>query len=44
MVLKKEEKLLRQDLAIFIEKMKKAGIDLKAIKKPTDAGTSIGRI
>lgn len=41
--MKTEEKLLRKDLAVFVEKMKQAGYDLKTIKKPTDAGTSIGR-
>ncbi|WP_342512837.1 hypothetical protein MKY34_19870 [Sporosarcina sp. FSL K6-1522] len=35
-----EEKQLREDLAIFIEKMKKAGIDVTKIKKPTDIGVS----
>lgn len=37
-----EEKQLRNDLTAFIEKMKRAGIDVTTIKKPTDAGTSIG--
>ncbi|WP_342512292.1 hypothetical protein MKY34_16940 [Sporosarcina sp. FSL K6-1522] len=37
-----EEKQLREDLAIFIEKMKRAGIDVTKIKKPTDMAVSIG--
>ncbi|MFC5587588.1 hypothetical protein ACFPRA_01525 [Sporosarcina soli] len=41
--MKTEEKLLRRDLAMFVKKMKKAGIDITAIKKPTDVGASIGR-
>lgn len=36
------ENKLRRDLAAFVEKMKRAGIDVTTIKKPTDAGTSIG--
>lgn len=37
-----EEKQLRKDLAAFVEKMKRAGIDVTTIKKPTDVGPSIG--
>ncbi|WP_268777895.1 hypothetical protein [Sporosarcina koreensis] len=37
-----EEKQLRKELAAFVEKMRQAGIDVTTIKKPTDAGTSIG--
>lgn len=39
-----EEKQLRKELAAFVEKMKRAGIDVTTIKKPTDAVTSIGKL
>jgi uncharacterized protein with von Willebrand factor type A (vWA) domain len=39
-----EEKQLRKDLAAFVDKMRRAGIDVTTIKKPTDAVTSIGKI
>ena len=34
--MKTEEKLLREELTIFVEKMKKVGIDVTKIKKPTN--------
>ncbi|WP_157118658.1 MULTISPECIES: hypothetical protein [unclassified Sporosarcina] len=41
-VQEKESDKLRRDLTLFVKKMQLAGIDIVAIKKPTDAGTSIG--
>jgi len=38
------EKQLRRDLEAFVEKMRRAGIDVTTIKKPTDAVTSIGKL
>lgn len=40
--MKTELELLSSELAIFAKKMQKAGIDIKTIKKPINAGTSIG--
>lgn len=41
--MKTELELLNAELASFVEKMQQAGNDIKTIKKPINAGTSIGR-
>ncbi len=41
--MKTEEELLREELEAFVRKMKRAGIDVTKIKKPTDVGASIGK-
>lgn len=38
---KSEADKLRRELALFVDKMQLAGINIQTIKKPTDAGTSI---
>lgn len=40
--MKTESELLKEELAKFVRKMEQAGIDIKTIKKPINAGTSIG--
>lgn len=40
--MKTELELLNEELADFVKKMKQAGIDIKTIKKPINADTSIG--
>lgn len=40
--IERESDKLRKELAAFVEKMRRAGIDVQAIKKPTDVGASIG--
>lgn len=40
--MKTELELLNAELADFVKKMQQAGIDIKTIKKPINAGTSIG--
>ncbi|MEK4024444.1 hypothetical protein [Sporosarcina sp. FSL W7-1283] len=35
---------LRKELALFVEKMQLAGIDIVAIKKPIDVGASISYV
>lgn len=39
--LERESDKLKKELALFVEKMQLAGINITTIKKPTDAGTSI---
>lgn len=40
--MKTEAELLRKEMAAFVERMRRAGINVTTIKKPTDAITSIG--
>lgn len=37
----RESDKLKKELALFVEKMQLAGINIMTIKKPTDATTSI---